>query len=65
MIIVVDQRKIWKRVSLNWKMLFIIVFIASMFFSIGMMYSPDSGCIDNGKVDLSSVDFKQNELIDY
>jgi two-component system, LytTR family, sensor kinase len=49
--------------KLNWRIVFIIVVITFMFFVLGRMYSSGSGVIDNGKVDLSMVDFNQNELV--
>lgn len=58
------DKKVWEKITLNWRMIFIIVFIVSMFFSIGMMYSPGSGCVYNGKIDLTGSDFKQNELVE-
>ncbi|MBP1638060.1 MAG: putative regulator of cell autolysis, partial [Bacteroidetes bacterium] len=48
---------------LNWRIVFIIVFIAMMLFALGKMYSSGSESVDNGKLDLTSVDFKQNELV--
>jgi two-component system, LytTR family, sensor kinase len=52
-----------KIAGLNWRIIFIILFIALMLFAIVMMYSLGSGLVDKGKVDLSSIDFKQNELV--
>lgn len=63
MIIVVDQRRIWRKISSNWRIILIILFIAFMLFAIYMTYSSGSRLIDNGKADLRSVDFKQNELV--
>lgn len=52
-----------KNSGLNWRIVFIIIFIAFMFLTLGMMYSAGSGLADNGKVDLSSVDFGQNQTV--
>lgn len=59
-----DQRILWIKSHQNWRIIFIILFIAFMGFSIFMMYSPNSGPAYKGKVDLSSIDFKQNELVE-
>lgn len=52
-----------KNTGLNGRIVFIILSIAFMLFAIGKMYSTDSGIVTNGKLDLSSVDFGQNELV--
>jgi two-component system LytT family sensor kinase len=59
----VAQRRIWEKSNLNWRRIFIILGITFMIFFIGMMYSSASVLVHKGKVDLSSVDFKQNELV--
>lgn len=57
------MKKSIKNTGLNWRIAFILLFIALMFFALGMMYTSGSGLVDNGKVDLSSVDFNQDELV--
>ena len=57
------QRRIWIKISSNWRIVFIILSVVFMLFALAMMYSSGSGIVDNGKVDLSSVDFTQNELV--
>ncbi|TGE32596.1 histidine kinase [Desulfosporosinus sp. Sb-LF] len=52
-----------KNAGSNWRIIFIILFVASMLFAIGMMYTSGSGIVDNGNVDLSNVDFNQNKLV--
>lgn len=52
-----------KNIRFNGRIVFITLFIAFMLFAISKMYSADSGIVDKGKVDLSSVDFQQNELV--
>src|SRR5680860_227470 len=52
-----------KNTRLNGRIVFILLFITVMIFAIGRMYSSGSGLIENGKVDLSSVDFTQNKLV--
>lgn len=63
MIIAVDKRKIYRKISSNWRIILIIGFIAFMLFAISMMYSLGSNIVDNGKADLSMVDFNQDELV--
>lgn len=53
-----------KNTGLNWRIGFIIIFIALMLFAIGMMYSTSPGLVDHGRVDLSCLDFKQNSLVE-
>lgn len=52
-----------KNIRLNWRIIFITLFIASMLFAIGKMYSADTVIVDNGKVELSSNDFIHNKLV--
>lgn len=52
-----------KNTRLNWRIILIIILITFMFFAISKMYSSGSGVVDKGKVDLSMVDFNQNELV--
>ncbi len=63
MIAIVDKREIGKKISSNWRILFIIGLIAFILLAIRMMYSPGSDLVNNGKVDLSKVDFNQNKLV--
>jgi len=63
MIIVMDKKKIWRKISLNWRIIIIISFIAFMFFAISMMYSLGSNLVDNGEADLTEVDFNQDGSI--
>ncbi len=42
---------------------FVVLGIALMLFAIGMMFSPSSGIVDRGKVDLSGVDFGAKNLV--
>ncbi|MCB2299139.1 sensor histidine kinase [Clostridium tagluense] len=53
-----DKRKIREKISSNWRIIFIIVFIACMLLAVVMMYSLDSDIVSNGK-----VDFNQNKLV--
>ena len=57
------MKKSMKNTGWNWRIVFIILFIALMFFALSMMYTSGSGLVDNGRVDLSSVDFDQNKLV--
>ncbi|GCD09018.1 sensor histidine kinase [Clostridium tagluense] len=52
-----------KSIRLNLRIVFIILFIVFMIFALIMMYSGGSELAYNGKVDLSSAYFKQNELV--
>lgn len=63
MIIAVDKRITWRKISSNWRIILIISFIAFMIFAISMMYSLGSNLVDNGKADLTRVDFNQDESI--
>jgi Putative regulator of cell autolysis len=63
MIAIVDKREIGKKISSNWRILFIIGLIAFILLAIRMMYLPGSDLVNNGKVDLSKVDFNQNKLV--
>lgn len=62
--ITVDQRSIWGKIISNWRIIIIFFIISLMLFALSKMYSPVSGLVANGKVDLSRVDFTQNETID-
>lgn len=59
----VDKRNIWRKISSNWRIILIITFIFFMIFAISMMYSLGSNLVDNGKADLTRVDFNQDESI--
>jgi len=63
MIIAVDKRKTWRKISSNWRIILILTFIVFMLFAISMMYSLGSNLVDNGKADLTNVDFNQDESI--
>lgn len=52
-----------KNIRMNWRIVFIILFITLMLFALGVMYSWGSGIVDNGRADLTSVDLQQNELV--
>ncbi|MFT5871821.1 MAG: two-component system LytT family sensor kinase [Clostridium sp.] len=62
-IIIVNIRKIGKKISSNWRIIFIIVLIGCILLAIRMMYSPASYVVNNGKADLSKVDFNKNKLV--
>ncbi|SDH45282.1 sensor histidine kinase [Desulfosporosinus hippei] len=59
-----DQRRIWRKIISNWRIIIIFFIISLMLFALSKMYSPVSGLVANGKVDLSRVDFTQNKTID-
>jgi len=59
MMIAVNQRKI----SSNWRIVFIVLFITLMLLAIGKMYSSKSECVDNGRADLTDTHFNKNELV--
>jgi len=61
--IVVDKIRIWKKNISNWRVILIIGAISFMIIAIGMMYSVGSNLVDNGKVDLKTGDFNQNESV--
>ncbi|MFT5876064.1 MAG: two-component system LytT family sensor kinase, partial [Clostridium sp.] len=58
-----DKRKVGKKISSNWRIIFIIVIIGFILLAIRMMYSPVLDVVNNGKVDLSKVDFNQNKWV--
>lgn len=58
-----NKRKIGKKISSNWRIIFIIVLIGFILLAIKRMYSPGSDGVNNGKVDLSKVDFNNNKLV--
>lgn len=55
--------KIRIKITSNWRMMLVLLLITIMISSIGMIYSMGSGIVDNGKTDLSKVDFTKRELI--
>ncbi|MBU3144373.1 sensor histidine kinase [Clostridium sp. CF012] len=57
-----DTSRILKKSS-NLRIVFILLLITIMLFSLGMIYSMGSGIVDNGKTDLSKVEFSQRELV--
>ena len=52
-----------KNTGLTWRIILILSLIVLMLFALGKMYTSGSELVHNGKVDLSSVDFKQNQLV--
>ncbi len=59
----VNQRKICRKISSNWRIVFILVFITLMVLTIGKMYSSRSERVYNGRADLRGIHFNQNELV--
>jgi len=60
---VMNQKRIWEKVSSNWRIGFVVLFIAFMFFAIGKMYSLKSEPADNGTANLTEANLKQDELV--
>ncbi|MDF2879179.1 MAG: putative regulator of cell autolysis, partial [Clostridia bacterium] len=58
-----NQRGLCKKINLNWRLVFILVFVAGMFLAIQMIYSEGQGTVDSGKAVVGGCDFKGNELI--
>ena len=58
-----DLRRVWEKISSNWRKLLIIFVPAAMLFALIMMLSPSSVLTNNGKADLSGIDFNHNKLV--
>lgn len=56
-------RKLWIKISSNWRVLLIILVPAMMLFTLGIMLSPGSVITNNGRADLSGIDFSHNKLV--
>lgn len=62
MIIVMDKGR-WEKISSNWRTGFVILFIAFMFFSIRIMYSPNKGLVNNGRINISEDLIEKNKVV--
>lgn len=58
-----DLIREWIKTSLKWRILFVIFVPAIMLYVLVIMLSPSSVITNNGKADLSGIDFSQNKLV--
>ena len=58
-----DLRILWKKISSNWRVLFIILVTALLLYSLVMLLSPRPIIANNGIADLTGNDFSQNKLV--
>ncbi|MFA9423270.1 MAG: histidine kinase [Sedimentibacter sp.] len=58
-----DRSKKDRKTSLNFRIIIIVLILAFMVFAIAMMLAPRSSIAHNGKITLSSEDFRQNETV--
>jgi hypothetical protein len=56
-------RKLWLKISSKWRILLVISVPAIMLFSLVSMLSPGSVTTNNGRADLSNIDFSNNKLV--
>jgi len=59
----VDLRRVWEKNSSNWRVLLIILVPALVLYVLVLMLSPSSAIANNGRADLSGIDFSYNKLI--
>jgi len=60
----VDQRIIWREISSKWRIIIGLLVMPLMLIALKWLYSPISGLATHGKIDLTDIDFTQNETID-
>lgn len=58
-----DKKRAWIKISSNWRVLLIILVPAMMLFTLVMMLSSSSITMNNGRADLSGIDFSHNKLV--
>jgi sensor histidine kinase YesM len=58
-----NQRRLCKKISVNWRIVFILLVIVGMILAIQMIYSAGPGVVDDGKVAVAATDFKENKLV--
>ena len=63
MVIVLDRSKIWTKISSNWRIMFVVIFIALMIFAIGKMVSSGSEIVADGNADLSGTLLNSTETV--
>jgi len=59
-----DRSKIWRKISSNWRIGFVTIFIAFMFFAIGKMALWGTETVTDGKADLSGVLLNLNKTVE-
>lgn len=60
---IMHRKNIWIRIVSNWRVLFIIAVPAVMLYSLFIMVSSSSVLTDNGRADLTKVDFNHYNLV--
>jgi hypothetical protein len=58
-----DLERVWIKISSNWRVLLIILVLAAMLYALVITLSSSSVITDNGRADLSGVDFSHNQLV--
>lgn len=59
----VDIRRLWVKISSKWRILLVISVSAMMLFALAVMLSPSPDITNNGRTDLSGIDFSHNKLV--
>lgn len=56
-------RRVWIKLSSNWRALLIVFVPVLMVYALAAMLVPDPGTADNGRADLSDMDFSHDKLV--
>ncbi len=57
-----NLRKFWVKISSKWRILLIIIVPAIMLYTLACVLSPEPVVVNNGKADLTNIDFGHNKL---
>lgn len=61
--IILKLKTVWIKISSKWRVLFVIFVPAMMLYALFTTLSPNSAITNNGRADLSGIDFSHNSLV--